>query len=413
MKILWTGDTRWVGPVRVLARRRQFRVLFLGVSISRIGDTLFGVALAWLVLRIGTPADLGLLILIGGIPRAASAPIAGYLLDRYGPWRTLCLDNGLRSLLLLVIPLLSAMGALRVEYLYPLVIATGLLSSATEVGQEVLVPALVDDNELEMANAVLSATFDLAEWIGPALAGLTVALAGIDPAIFIDAGSFLVMAVAATALPSATTGPVRRADHGTLSRFVQGFPALWAHRGVFALTLATVAVLGTDGALQVFWPTYSRGTLHSGAATYGLLISAAGIGSLAGTLLLTRPISRLPPSRALPLTIGGSGVCVLLFAIIHTVLPALLLAVLVGLLAAPFYPVSRAMLQRLVPERDRGRVFGARIAITTGGFPAGAAIGGLLLASTSLPATALIIAAAHIPIALRLLALPDPERGTG
>lgn len=400
-----------VGPLGVLVRRRHFRLFFLGVTASRLGDTFLAVALAWLILKIGTPTDLGLLILIGGAPRAVGAPVAGYVLDRYGPRLALVVDNGLRAVLLLVIPLLSSAGALRVVYLYPLVFAGALLSSATEVGQEIVAPTLVADDELEAANGLLAATFDLAEWVGPAAAGLTVALAGVQPAIVVDACSFLGMAAAATALPAAGGRPTERATRSTMADLVHGYRTLRACRGVLTLTLTALGVLTIDGALQVFWPAYSRTTLGSGPATYGLLVSAAGVGSLAGTLLLTPVVGRLRPSRSLPLAVAGSGLCLALLAAIHTVVIAVGLAVLVGVLAAPFYPIARAVLQRLVPEHERGRVFGARASITACGFPTGAAVGGLLLTGTSAPVTALIIAAAHAPIALGLLAFPSRPEG--
>lgn len=106
-----TRQTGRIGPVRVLARRSRFRILFVGIAASRLGDTFFGVALAWLVLTIGSPRDLGLLILLGGIPRAITAPMAGHLIDRFGLRAVLGLDNSVRGLVLLIIPLLAASGA--------------------------------------------------------------------------------------------------------------------------------------------------------------------------------------------------------------------------------------------------------------------------------------------------------------
>ncbi len=404
-----------IGPTRVLARRPRFRALFLGIAASRLGDTFFGVALAWLTLTIGSPRDLGLLIFAGGIPRALSAPIAGHLLDRFGLRLVLGLDNLLRGLLLLIIPLLTTFGELRVGYLYPLVVVTGLIASATEVGQEIAVPTLVPDPELESANALLGATFDLAEWVGPAAAGLLVGLTGIQPAIYVDAATFLIMAACATALP------IRTALHAPAepvwTQFARGFRLLLQHRMVVLITLASVGFLAIDGALQVFWPAYTRSALGGGAGAYGLLISAAGVGSLVSTLTLTPILTKFPAWLSLPTTVVGSGVCVLVLPAIHTMTIAIALAIGVGVLAAPFYPISRAILQRIVPEQQRGRIFGARIALTTCGFPTGAALGGIALAATTPTTAALIIAAAHAPIALTLAAgsrpTPPPSRSHG
>lgn len=252
---------------------------------------------------------------------------------------------------------------MRIGYLYPLVIVTGLVASATEVGQEVAVPALVPDAELEAANALLGVTFDLAEWAGPVTAGLLVSLAGIKPAIYLDSATFLIMAACATALPAHTrshTGP-----EPIWTQFTRGFGLLRHYRIVTVITLATVGFLAIDGALQVFWPVYSRRILGGGPATYGILISAAGAGSLASSLTLTTIMAKLPARLSLPACLAGSGACVLALPAIHTMPVAVAAAIGVGVLAAPFYPISRAVLQRAVPEHHRGRVFGARVALTT------------------------------------------------
>ena len=388
------------GPLAVLRRRPRLRVVILGLTASRLGDAFNAVALAWLVLDVGEPRDLGLLFLAAGIPRAFSAPLAGHLLDHFGLRTTLIADNLIRGALITIIPVLALTGELQTTHLYPIVFLAGVVSSVTDVGQEIVVPLLVDDDELDSANALLATTFDLSEWVGPVLAGLSVQAFGIEPALILNAVTFFVMALAATAVPRRSPQTQHDASDppSTIAGLFRGFSLLWGLRPVFALTVMGVGVLLVDGALQVFWPTYTKEMLHSGPAAYGLLVSLAGVGSLVGTLILSPLIARLRSSTAVVLTVLLPAPALLPLAFVDNLAAAGVFAALFAMLAAPFYPISRSIMQRQVPEHLRGRVFGARVALNVWGFPFGAATGGLLLSAFGVGDVIPILVAAHLPM---------------
>src|SRR6185437_13524765 len=118
--------------------------------ISRAGDAFTLVALSWLVLGIAGPAQLGVVLMCFGLPRIVSGPVAGRLLDGARPRLLLAADNAARGLLIAA--------------------ASALLSAVTEVAESSLVPRLVADDELDAANSLLSANWELAGIAGPAVA---------------------------------------------------------------------------------------------------------------------------------------------------------------------------------------------------------------------------------------------------
>ena len=186
---------------RQVLRRRAFRRFWLGMLISRAGDAFTLVALSWLVLGIAGPAQLGVVLMCFGLPRIVSGPVAGRLLDGSRPRLLLAADNAARGLLIAAVPVLLWLHRLTVADLYGIAAVSALLSAATEVAESSLVPRLVADDELDAANSLLSANWELAGIAGPAVAGLIVATVGAPLALLLDAGSFAVMTALCLSLP--------------------------------------------------------------------------------------------------------------------------------------------------------------------------------------------------------------------
>ena len=212
-----------------VGRRPEFRRFWLGMMISRAGDAFTTVALSWVVLDMAGPFQLGVVLMCFGLPRIMSGPVAGRLLDRSSPRVLLMADNAARGLLIALVLVLLWSHHLAVVDLYGIAAVCALLSAVTEVAEVALVPRLVDDAQLDTANSLLSANWELAYIVGPAVAGLIVATIGAPFALLFDAVSFAVMAVICLGLPSA--GPVSRASPARAGRrrnrlSLRSFPAV-------------------------------------------------------------------------------------------------------------------------------------------------------------------------------------------
>jgi len=383
---------------RAAVGRPAVRRLAAGL-LSRTGDQLTTIALLWFVLDLtGSGAAVGLVLLCAGLPPVVTGPLLGRVLDRWPVRRVMVADNVLRAVLVGAIPALHWLGHLDLPVLCGLSVAAGALVPATDVGVRVVLPRLVDEDELEHANALLSIGDQVSALVGPACGGL---LVGAPPVLLLDAVSFLAMAALVHPLPDprlpdlsrpdrplpdppATEAP-RPAAAGPGMREALGDPAV---RVVLTVTLLYFLAYGP---LEPALPVYSRDVLDAGADGYGLLWSAFGAGALLG--LATVPlVGRLRPGVALAGNALAWGTALLPLLIVTGIAPAMLALAVGGLIWAPYVTLESSLLQRLVPAHLLGRVFGVRRAVSAAAVPLGAAGGGLLL--DHIPSTAVIAASA-------------------
>jgi predicted MFS family arabinose efflux permease len=406
-----------------VGRRPAFRRFWFGMMISRAGDAFTIVALSWLVLGIAGPVQLGLVLMCFGLPRIVGAPVAGRLLDRSRPRILLVLDNAGRGLLIAAVPVLLWTHHLAVAGLYPIAAACALLSSVTEVAEAALVPRLVHDDQLDAANSLLSANWEVASIAGPAVAGVIVASIGAPVALLIDAVSFAVMSAicltlplsgpapapaGAASTPAASTPAASDAHAGasTTRRNWLGLGILLRFPGVLTLTACGFGMLFLDGIATVLYPLYCRRFLHVSATGYGLLVAAAGVGALIGVVAGPALSGRLPPSRRIGVVIVAGAP---LFGLLR-VAPGLPVAAgLLGLAMfawGPYYVLDRTLIQRLVPDEMRSRLVGARMTISALGFPLGSAAGGAVLGALGAPGVVVAVACCYLALGLLPLFAP-------
>ena len=184
----------------LLYRYPAFGRLWVGRSVSLFGDAFALIALPWFVLQVtgsGT-ATAGILLTLQ-LPAIATSMAIGSLMDRFQPRAIIAMDNGLRTLIIGLIPLLYWFGWLELWLLFLLTVLAGMLEPATVVGSRSILPDLVEDKDLDAANMLWSFSLNLSLVIGPAVAGLLVASFGGPSVLLIDAATFAVMALVAIA----------------------------------------------------------------------------------------------------------------------------------------------------------------------------------------------------------------------
>jgi len=399
---------------RRLLRRRAFRLLWTGATVSLLGDALTFTALIWLVYALtGSAAHVGYLVAVATAPVVVGGPLAGLALDRFDRRRLLVCDNVVRGVAVGIVPLLAALDALQPWELYVVAALHGLLKMIPLAGVPSLIPELVEDDELEAANGLESVSFALAAVVGPAAAGGLVAVLGAANVLILDAASYAFFAFALVLMPplgrAAASGVAGRTLRDAL-RFVLRAPILLATTAMFML------VNVGEGAVEVVLPVYARTILHGGAGTYGVLASVAGCALLLGSLAAGAAAGRFPLGIAI-------GVAELLGA-----------ALLVPLALKPSLPLAAAVLagqsfflgtltvwaqtirMRVLPADLRGRVFALLRTSMQATPPAGALIAAPLLAAGGV-SLAIVVAAALIgaPAAAALVSgvlVAQAERGS-
>src|SRR5690349_9015618 len=196
-------------------------------------------------------------------------------------------------------------------------------------------PHLVDDADLDRANALTAASLQFSYLVGPVAAGFAVAALGGPWALLIDAASFLLMGLLVLTLPSIDHAPPV-AEPKDVPKDVKegnswlGFGTLFRLRYVPALTLLALVFFFSYGPLEAALPVYSSQALHANADGYGLLWTGFGVGAFLGVMTLTRLSARWRPSIALPLIaiLWGALLCPLFF--VQQLVPAMIFLGLAG-----------------------------------------------------------------------------------
>jgi MFS family permease len=402
------------GPARGPAllqplRLRDFRLVFTGESISLIGDQFHFVALAWLTLQLtGSGLALGTVLTAAAIPRAVFMLVGGALSDSLSPRSLMVVSNALRAMVVAVIAVLVLTGNAQLWQLYVLALIFGVVDAFFYPALNTIVPMLVSDRLLPPANALVQITQQLSGLIGPAIAGLVVAAVQTGPAFAIDAASFavatamllLVRGGRRAASPDARDGAADVAGEGLLGNIGAGFAYVWHDPPVRSLLLLVAAFnFAFNGPLLVGLPYLADARFESGAAAFGVMLSAYGAGALGGAVLAgsLRHVPRL--GLVTLVTAAAMGVSL---AVVGNVPNFILAAAAIGAigLGAGFINVRViAWLQARAPEAMRGRVMSLLMLGAVGLAPVSLAISGAIIdfGAVSLMftvAAAIIVAAA-------------------
>jgi MFS family permease len=367
--------------IRLVRTNRAFGALAAARIVSLTGDALSLVALMLLVAdRAGDALAVALLLLVGDFAPALLGPLTGALSDRFDLRRVMICAEVAQGAVVLAIALL----------LPPLPVLLVLVAVRAIGGQVFLptsraaMPALVSDEDLPSANALLGLGANGGEVLGPLLAAALVGVIGVPGVLLVDAASFALSALLLLAIPAL---PAAGAE-GLLGSARDGVRFLWSHKAVRVITLGFCAVVACNGVDDVALVFLARDTFTAGDAAVALLLAAVGIGLLAGYALLSAV--RLPMTLLLLTGFAVSSVGNLLTGLAWAVAAAFTVQLVRGLGIAAMDVATNTLLPRLVPAAMLGRVFGTLY----GAIGVAAALsyvgGSVLLDRTSAPVTLVV-----------------------
>jgi MFS family permease len=398
---------------------RDFRLLFGGSSISMVGDQFTLVALPWLVLQLtGDPAQLGLVLAVMALPRAAFMLVGGAVVDRMSPRRVLLSARSANAVLAGLLAALVLAGSIQMWTVYVLAFGIGLCTAFAYPAGGSILPQLVAPNQLQMANSMIMGMRQLSMLIGPALAGLLVTAGsagsagvhGTGLAFVVDAVSFLFSIASLIAIRIASDRDSRAPAGNVLAQVAEGMNMLWQDVQLrsFIAYMALVSVL-VMGPLQVGLPLFAKARFHEGAAAFGWFMTANGSGMLLGSIMSTS-ITRLVRGRLGVMILGfdaAAGLALATLSTVHSVVSGAALLVLAGLLAGTVQIAIISWLQRRVPQAMMGRIMSIVFFTFLGLAPLAAALAGGLLKVISL--SELFVGAGLSLTALAMICLTRPS----
>lgn len=350
-------------------RLRNFRVFLTGQFVSLCGTWMQGVALGWLVLELTDSAfAVGLVSAMGALPVLLLTLHGGAVADRWNRHRAMLLLQAGMLVESLVLAGFAWTGHATLGWIIALALVAGTLSAYEIPVRQSFLQDLVGRENLMSAIAMNSLAFNSSRVLGPALAGVVVAAAGAPTVFVVNAASYLAVLWGLSRIrldpafltPRQVPPPLREAIRHVIA---PGWPR------ILVTMTAAYTVFGLS--FLAIMPAYARDVLGTGAAGYGGLTAAFGLGATIGGITIASSGQRF--RRGDYALWGGLtiGLSLLLAAVVPWYPLAFLLFVVSGTAAAVAAIITNTLLQTGAPDRLRGRVIGVYAFIVVGLAPFG------------------------------------------
>ena len=373
------------GSFRAL-RSKPFRLYFGGQVVSASGTFLQQTAIGWLVLvRTGSPRDLGLVLAAGGIPSLLFGPWGGAVADRVDLRKLLVLTQTLSCLLAAVLWALAAAGRAGVTVLVVIGVAGGIVQIADSPARQAFVSRLVPPDDLSSAVSLNGVVVNSARVVGPALAGVLIVTVGTTICFGLNALSYLAVIAALLLIrPRQAGGPAPPGRRGVREglRYAAGRQQLW-------LPLAMMSVVGLLAFnFAVVLPVLAKETFHGTGGTYGLLTTMLSVGAIVGSLSVG--LIHHPRRPYLLCAALGFGVTSAATAAAPDVAVACVTLLVMGAAAFCFVTLCSTTLQLHSSSAYRGRIMALWVFVYLGTTPIGSIITGWIIAASG-PRVALLV----------------------
>ena len=375
-------------------RHRNFRLFFVGQLISLIGTWMQMVAQSWLVLKLSnSPLMLGIVSFAGFMPIVLVALFAGVVVDHVDRRRLIIGAQTLLMISAFVLGILTWAGVVKVEYVIVLAALNGFVSSFDMPGRQAFVVEMVGREDLPNAIAMNSMIFNGARMVGPAIAGLSIAVIGVTGCFMLNGVSYL--AVLWSLFQMELPRRERREFGATMMRQVRlGLAYVWQHRPTLWLLVLVAINMGIGMQYSVLIPVFARDLLHVGAHGYGFLMAAQGLGAVISAIVMN---SRSTAPKALRQNLVF-GIFLMAFATAGFGLStwmwlSLLTQLLIGVGLMNHMVTTNTLLQLFVSDELRGRVMSIYTLSFIGTAPIGSLTVGYIGEHFS-PRTAVMVCAA-------------------
>lgn len=342
---------------------------------------MFQAALAWQVYEIsGQALQLGVLGLVRFAPQLAATFVAGAVADTYDRKKIVLLAQTVPTACSLVLAVATQADGASLPLIYALVVAIALANAFENPARQALLPSIVRRETFQNAITVTTTLQSLAFIMGPSIAGVIIATAGVAATYAANIVLLLVsVIVLATLHPRPLEGERRTVS---LEAIKEGAVFVWRRQvllGSMALDMFAVIF----GGAQALLPVYATDILHVGGAGYGILASSMNAGALIASVVLVvlRQVQRT--GLALLISIVGFAVATIVFGLARSFPLAVVAYMLVGLSDQVSVVMRQTTVQLATPDRLRGRVTAINALFVGSSNQLGAVRAGFVAAATT------------------------------
>lgn len=358
---------------------RNFRLFFIGQSISLVGTWMQQIAMSWLVYRLtGSALILGIVGFASQIPAFLLSPLAGVLADRWNRHRILLVTQILSMLQAFILAFLIFKGLIAVWHIVLLGIFLGCVNSLDIPARQSFIIEMVEKKEiLGNAIAINSLMFNVARLLGPSIAGMLIAVLGEGVCFLMNGVSFLAVIVCLLLMNVKIRQHKYKPRH-VMRELMEGVSYTFGFAPIryILMLLSAISLMGMS--YVVLMPVFASKVLGGGAQTLGFLMASVGVGALIGTIFLASQKKMLKLGSIIPVTSTIFSAGLILFSFSRVLWLALLMLALTGFGFMVNTASCNTVLQTIVEDDKRGRVMSFYTMAFMGMVPFGSLVAGIL-----------------------------------
>jgi MFS family permease len=368
----------------------NYRLWFSGQVVSLVGTWMQSTAQGYLIYQLtGSPAYLGLVGFMGGLPAWLFTLFGGVIADRISRRNLMVITQSVMLVLAFILAALTFTKAVQPWHIIVLAFLLGVANAFDAPARIAFVTELVSREDMTNAIALNSTMFNIATVVGPSVAGLTYAAFGPAWCFTLNGISFIAVIVALLFMRiKPIIQPPQRAT--VMADLREGLRYVFSHSLILSLigSIGLVSIFGIG--MLTLLPAWATDILHGDVTTNGWLVSARGFGSLVSALMLAYLGSRKNRGKLWTLGAFIMPVMLFIFAWIRW-LPLALVALLgVGWSFMMIMNNSNAMMQSHVPDHLRGRVMSVYTLVFFGAMPLGSLFAGTFAQKFNEPLTVMV-----------------------
>lgn len=354
----------------------NYRLWFIGQLLSLVGTWMQSTAQGYLIFDLTkSAAFLGYVSFAAGLPTWIFTLFGGVIADRFSKRNLLVITQVCMMVLAAILAVLTFTNTVQPWHIIVLAFFLGLANAIDAPTRQSFVAELVDRKDLTNAIALNATMFNTGVVIGPAVAGMVYAWLGPGWCFTINAISFIAVIIALILMKLSAVQP--RSWQPPIQGLVEGFKAITSNRTIIVLLIA-LGVISTFafGMLNLI-PAWAVNVLHGDVRTNGWLLSARGVGSLFGGLMIAAIGSKGYRGKIWVVCAFTLPVTLILFSVTQTVPLSLLFLAFVGFCMLSVVNVTNSMIQTQASDVMRGRIMAYYTLVMMGGQPLGGLLGGL------------------------------------
>jgi MFS family permease len=369
----------------------NYRLWFYGQMFSLVGTWMQSTAQGYLVFDLThSAAFLGYVSIANGLPSILFTLFGGVIADRIPRRKMIVITQTSMMMLAAVLAFLTFSNFVRPWHIILLAFLLGISNAFDTPARQSFVAELVERKDMTNAIALNSTMFNIGTVVGPAIAGLVYAWLGPGWCFTINAISFIAVIIALLLMKLAAFTPQVTSGGSAVKDMLEGLRFAMADKTIRCL-LINLGIIGLFGfALLNLMPAWAVDVLKGDVKTNSWLLSARGVGSLIGALMIAYIGSGGTRGKVWTLGYLLTPIFFYIFAFIRWVPASLFMLVLIGWSVMAMINTTNALIQSHVPDNLRGRVMGVYALIFMGGTPIGAFISGELADIIGSPNTVIL-----------------------